>query len=89
MIVPCVERNLLAFNLDKLATEPVEEMRAALLGRLLHANRDNNTAFFQILMHSTDVINANAYRPELQLQPPIPDATDQPIHRGCKRRVSS
>jgi hypothetical protein len=87
-IKPYVQRNLLTSKLDKLVTERDEELRAALIGHLLHANRDKSAAFFQILIHSTDLIVANTQRvTELQLR--VQKETVQHTCRGRQRRAQA
>jgi hypothetical protein len=51
-VEPYVQRNLLASNLNKLASEADIELRAALPGHLLQSNRDNINAIFQLLVQT-------------------------------------
>jgi hypothetical protein len=79
-IEPFVQRNLMSFNLNQLASEPDDEQRAAVVGHLLQSNRDNSAAFFQILVENTDVIIANFNRTLVQ---------DETERRGSKRRAQA
>jgi hypothetical protein len=80
-----VQRNILLSNLDKLASEPDKELRAALVGHLLQSNFDNSDAIFQILTQNTDAVVAYS-RQKYDLQPDQ-DQTEQPNRRGRKRRA--
>jgi hypothetical protein len=87
-VVPFVERNVLAQKLDKLATEPDEELRAALVGKLLYLNRDKKGAFFQILTCFADVVVGRAC-PGTKSPSPVQDEGDQSTRRGRKRQAQA
>jgi hypothetical protein len=55
-IEPYLERNVLASNLDELASETDDELRAALVCHLVESKSDNSDAVFQLLVQNTAVV---------------------------------
>jgi hypothetical protein len=83
-VAPYLKKNVLESNLNKLSCEPADDLRAALVGHLLHSKRDDSAALFQILTQHTDLVLAAAHRGSV-VPSPVHKEDEQPNRRGRKR----